>query len=110
MFGERASFVVPVTSGNYAPESITFGVAGSRPIDLLGVTVLAETLPASAAVELWVLKHGGTHGTSADYFHFGDALTSAGGKTWSLASVGGAQIRVKSGGTSGTAAINAWAD
>ena len=111
-FSSRTSFAVPATSGTYAPERITFGSDNpSTPPDaLLGLTSLLESAPAGAVVEVWLPKIGAAvPAADADYFFSGDSHTS-GRITVPLASWPGAQIRVKSGGTAGTAVVNATAD
>lgn len=105
----RVSFTVPVTSGNYAPERITFAAQNTSCVSppLLGVTVLEEAKVATATVELWLLKQGGDPTADASYFLYASSVGSA---TTPLASYPGAQLRVKSGGTAGSHIINASAD
>ena len=114
----RATFVVPATAGDYAPERITFGLPGVEPTtreeELQGITVALESGPANAVVELWLAKVGTRPDAAGapedgDYFYAGKALTS-GYMTSSLAGYVGAQIRVKSGGTAGNAVVNATAN
>jgi hypothetical protein len=108
-FGNK-TFAVPATSGNYAPERLTFcPTAGVGPLPLLGVTALLESGPAGTVLELWLLKFGGTPATDADWVYSGKSITG-GGETWPLASFPGAQLRCKSGGTSGSAVVTASAD
>jgi hypothetical protein len=110
-FRNRVSFTVPAGAGSYAPERLTFGPAstGIATPSLLGISVLIETpLIASAVVELWLLKLDADPSADASYFLY--KTVSANGDTLPLASVGGAQIRVKSGGTAGSQPVNAWSD
>lgn len=109
-FSERKSFAVPAGAGSYAPERITFGSASTSVPNagLLGVTAVVESYPANAVLELWLLKIGGIVGTDADYFLY--KSITVGGETWPLASYPSVQLRVKSGGTSGTMVVNATAD
>lgn len=112
-FKARKSFTVPATSGQYAPERITFpSVFGSGLAEeggLLGITALVESGGAAGAVvEVWLPKVGAT-GIDADYTLAGTGITS-GQLTMALASFPGAQIRVKSGGTAGTTTVDATAD
>lgn len=109
LYSERKSFVVPAESGTYAPERIQLNSASAATpsVPLLGVTALLESMPASSAAELWLLKAGGDPTTDADYFLYASSTSST---TWSLASWKGAQVRVKSGGTAGTAIVNVAAD
>lgn len=115
-FRDRATFAVPATSGQYAPERITFmppaGPAGvpTFPILLAAVTALLESGPAGAVVELWLPKVGTTPpGVDADFTYTGKGIT-IGSETWLLASYPGAQLRVRSGGTAGAAVVSATAD
>lgn len=120
--GYRQTFTVPAASGSYAPERLTFGEkkSGMAWDSFQGVTasVDASGSVTSMVVELWlprVWKEGDTTATDgsrldSDYSYSGLALDAAtGAETWALAGWPGAQIRVKSGGTGGTASISACA-
>lgn len=117
IYEARQTFAVPATSGQYAPERITFmppaGPAGIRvdPLDLVGVTALIESNTATGAVlELWLPKVGTVSpGVDADYVYSGKGITS-GAETWPLASYPGAQLRARSAGTAGSMAVSASAD
>ena len=109
-FYERKTFAVPAGAGAYAPERITFGApsADVPARGLLGVTVLIESAPTGAEVELWLPKIGAAvPAVDADYFLFQTISASA---TVALASYPGAQIRVKSGGTAGDCDVSVSAD
>jgi hypothetical protein len=108
----RQTFTVPSTSGSYAPERIAFGEvpAGLPPDSFQGVTAVVLTTVASMVVELWLPRVGITSGAhiDTDYVYSGQALDAAtGGETFVLAGYPGAQIRVKSGGTGGSAVVSA---
>lgn len=106
----RVSFAVPATSGSYAPERIAFGeVASGMPEDTFqGVTALVEGSVTAMVVELWLPRIGATHPKlDTDYFNTGKFLNATGGETWALAGYPGAELRIKSGGTAGTAILNA---
>lgn len=115
----RVAFAVPVTSGNYANERITFGEArpGQPDQDFTGFTALIEgPIVPGATLELWLprVADGGEAAgarTDADYTNSGLAtLTAAGAISWGpLGGWVGAQIRVKSGGTAGTLNVSATA-
>jgi hypothetical protein len=79
------------------------------PIALLGVTMLLESGPAGCVAELWLLKYKGDPTNDAHWIYMGKSIT-AGGDTFPLASFYGAQIRVRSGGTAGSAIVTATAD
>lgn len=106
-----ASFVVPVTGGNYAPERLWLGSNGTdNTRDILDiVTAFFTTAVATAVLELWLLKAGGAPATDADYFYSGTSAvaTTPNGVSVQLAGWPNGQIRVKSGGTSGTAVVSA---
>jgi hypothetical protein len=115
---DRKTFVIPSTSGNYAPERITFGqrgaaqgVAGDAGC-FLGITAIAESAPAGASLELWLPKaNANLNGLADDQFFFCKTLVSgAAGETQALASVPAVQLRAKSGGTSGNMPTSAFVD
>lgn len=109
-FHGTVSFAVPVTSGQYAPERMTFAPpSGVSAVPLLGVTALLESGPSGVVLELWLLKFNGTPATDAHWVYSGKSITG-GGETWPLASYPGAQLRAKSGGTAGTAVVTGSAD
>ena len=133
-FKRRQAFTVPTTSGNYAPERLTFGAPPTpvakdqfgntlgSPVEvgLLGITFLLEaTQIASCVAELWLPQLGtlspssssgdGVAPTDSNYTYSGYSISS-GALTVPLASFVGAQIRVKSGGSSGTQTVSATAD
>lgn len=105
----RVTFTVPATAGTYASERIELNSQSPVVVTppLLGVTALIEVAPASAAIELWLLRVHGDPSNDSDYFLF-DSTTAS--KTWPLASFAGAQLRAKSGGTAGNMTVSASAD
>lgn len=105
----RVTFTVPATAGQYAPERIQLNSQSASVVTptLLGATALIEAAPASAALELWLLRVNGDPTNDADY-HLYDSTTAS--KTWPLASFPGAQLRAKSGGTAGSMTVSATAD
>jgi hypothetical protein len=108
-FVDRKAFTVPGTSGQYAPERIVMASPSSATLSpsLLGVTALIESAPASAAIELWLLRVGGDPTNDSDFFLYDSSASS---KTWPLASYRGAELRAKSGGTAGSMTVSASAD
>lgn len=111
-FESRVTFTVPVTSGQYAPERLSLASPSASNAQvsppLIGVTALIESAPASAAIELWLLKVGATDPTADANFFLYDSSTAS--KTWPLASYRGAQLRAKSGGSAGNLVCSASAD
>lgn len=110
----RQTFTVPSASGSYAFERITFGAVASGMAEdsFQGVTVSVDTSVTGMSVELWLPRVGaGTKHPSAyvddDYKFSGKFIGATGAETWALAGYPGAQIRVKSGGTSGSAVVSA---
>lgn len=106
------AFTVPAGLGSYAPERLTIGVPPDATVEesLLGCTLLLmASSPANCEAEIWLAKLGAT-GLDADYANTGFSVKTAGAGTLALASWPGFQIRVKSGGTAGTATVHATAD
>lgn len=107
---KQQSFTVPGASGSYAFERLTFGEVASgqaHPI-YLGITVSVDSSVASSQVEVWLPKVGATAPyLDSDYQYSGWSLAASGALTQPLAGVTGVQVRVKSGGTSGTATVSA---
>jgi len=83
------------------------GVPGAGRSDLLGVTALAASLPSGATLELWLLNPLASPLLLSSYSLYQSAWN---GQTLALASVSGALVRVKSGGTAGTPSVFYWAD
>lgn len=111
---KRGSFTVPATSGSYAFERITFGAVPSGVPEqaLTAITVNVDASIATMVVELWLPRIGGgskppSTFVDGDYQFSGKSIGATGSETWPLAGYTGAQLRVKSGGTSGTATLSA---
>jgi hypothetical protein len=104
------TFTVPSTSGSYAFERFTVGdvKAGMVQDSFQGITVNVDTSVASMTCELWLPRIDATPGSliDSDYTYTGKSIGATGSETWSLAGYPGAQIRVKSGGTSGSARLS----
>lgn len=103
---QKVSFTVPVTSGNYAPEVIDFSSqnASITSEELASVLILVAATVAAAVLELWLLDVG-TDATNAGNYHLFGPLTS--GTVVNIPNWRGAQIRAKSGGTSGSLVASA---
>lgn len=103
------TFTVPSASGSYAFERWTFGdVASGMPWDAFqGVTINVATSVAGMIPELWLLRANATKGSviDSDYTYSGKYIGATGSETWALAGYPGGQIRVRSGGTGGSAVI-----
>ena len=107
---DRVSFTVPAGAGSYAPERLQFSgrTASDAPSNITSLTALVEATVASAVYEIWLLKVGGDPTNDAHYFNSG--LTITNGTRVPLSQVDGLQIRAKSGGTAGSAVLNAWGE
>lgn len=107
---KQASFTVPSASGSYAFERLTFGEVASgqaHPI-YLGITVSVDASVASSQVEIWLPKVGATTPyIDGNYRYSGYSVAASGAVTVRLAGYPGVQVRVKSGGTNGTATVSA---
>ena len=108
----RQTFTVPSTSGSYAPERIAFGEvkSGQPPMAFEGLTANVDTSVTAMVVELWLGRVGITSGAhiNSDYKYSGQAVDAATGmETWAVAGYPCMQIRVKSGGTGGSAVVSA---
>lgn len=122
---------VPPVAGDYASERITFGPDSTGMPDgsFCGITALIENgAPALVTVELWLAQVAdsqvsGSDRTDLQYHYSGlvlapagvayaptGATASFGSATWPLAGWPGAQLRVKSGGSSGQMYLSATAD
>lgn len=118
----RQSFTVPAVSGDYAEERLTLGdvASGLSEMAFREITAVAEgsashPFVSGITVELWLPKLAdGNEAASSisddDYTLAGTnftTLTAAGGVRWALSAYPGGQIRVKSGGNSGTQWVSA---
>ena len=108
--GHARTFTVPAASGSYAFERSTFGEvrAGMPKETYQGITVNVDTSVATMSVELWLPKFDAIAGSTVDgdYKYSGKSSGATGSETWALAGYPGAQIRVKSGGTGGSAVLS----
>lgn len=102
------SFTVPATAASYAFERMTFGErpSGMPQDSFQGVTVAVQSGVTDAVYELWLPKVGAVQGSMVDDDYDLWATITSPGETKVLAGYPGAQVRVKSGGTSGTAVLN----
>lgn len=108
---QRVTFAVPATSGNYAPE-VLYCNGGSEAKALqdfiIQLSVLVESLPAGAAIEVDILKAGLESGISTNWQSAIKSFTAAGLQDLvQLAQWRGVRIRAKSGGTAGNAIVSA---
>jgi len=102
----RQTFTVPATGGQYAPEVMDIGAVASAG-GLLEFSALVEQLPATATVELWLPGVNQASSMAAKSLATAVGLVDM----VSLANWPGAQIKVKSGGTSGTGIVSVrWND
>lgn len=104
------TFTVPSASGSYAFERWTCGEVrtGQAQDAFQGVTVSVYTSVSDMVVELWLPRIGAIPGAlvDGDYTYTGKFIGATGSETWALAAYPGAQIRVRSGGTGGTAVVS----
>lgn len=98
---ETMSYAVPVTLNQYAPEAIDWQPAGWESEWIGNPGMVVEQLPAGATVEVDV---GAVHG-ALDYLTVYTATTTGGLQVPNVRG-GRVRIRVKSGGTSGTAIVH----
>lgn len=108
------AFTVPAGAGNYAPERLTIGVppTGQPYLYFDGLTALVRTgAPANCVAELWIGRLGAT-GVDGDFTYSGSNISTGPGARVAMPLAGYPvfQIRVRSGGTSGTATVDVTAD
>lgn len=111
---KSSNFTVPAGAGSYdtalylKPPEYVSGVTNIPAVD--GVTVLVEAGVATAVVELWCLKAEGDPTNDSDYYFGRTIVTSGAAGAGGMGTVDcnwkGIQLRVKSGGTSGTLTIS----
>lgn len=104
------NFTVPAGAGSYAPERIQLNSQSVSTANLpfSNVTVIIQSLVATMVMELWLLLPGTDPTNDANYAFLSQYPGGTG--QISVASWRGGQIRVKSGGTAGTAILSASAD
>ena len=77
-------------------------------MEVTELSTLLEALPATAQIEVWVLKAGGVPETAGDWVYSGTAYTTLVLQTpLAMAPWVGVKLRAKSGGTGGTATVSA---
>lgn len=104
--GLRQTFTVTAVNGAYAAETLNI-TDNAATGGVLEISPLIESLPASATVELWLLRVDGDPATAGDWKLALSWNATGLQDLVPLAFWRGAEIRVKSGGTSGTAAVSA---
>jgi hypothetical protein len=104
---KRHTFAIPADADEYAPTELMLDEgAGDRPI--YDLSVLVESLPADAVIEVWLLRVGGTAGTEGHWINSGTAYDAVGlGALLMLGAWPGVKLRGKSGGTAGNSIISA---
>lgn len=109
----RVSFTVPAGAGSYAPERILLLPVSDSHVGLLGLQLLVEAAIAASTIEVWMASAAATDYT-LDASFFLSSMTfsgaAAGSTYFPLISWPAVQLRVKSGGTSGSLIVNASAD
>ena len=106
---QTRTFTIPGGAGSYAPTVIFTrqDQARGQPDDVSELTLMIESLPATAAIEVDLLKPGGDADVAADWLLAVQSHNTIGLKpVLQLASWRGARIRGKSGGTAGPAVVH----
>ena len=104
--GGRATLTIPGTATNYAPEKLDITALAAKS-GVQEISILIESLPATAAIELWLLRHGGDPSNSS-HFALAKSYNTVGLQDIvSLSKWKGAELRGKSGGTGGSAVVSA---
>ena len=105
------TFTVPGGAGSYAPEVIQFRQQQERGThdDVSELTLMIESLPATAEIEVDLLRPGGNpDGGDAHYLLAVQSHNTVGLKAiLQLAAWKGGRVRAKSGGTGGNAVVHA---
>lgn len=105
---KRLTMAIPGTAGQYAPEVLYCRMSDSR-LDLVSLlTVLIESLPTSAQIEVELLKVNGDPDVSGDWLAplvVADAVGLYNDLTF--AEWKGVRLRGKSGGSAGNAIVDA---
>ena len=112
----RETFVVPAGAGSYAPEEIITRQGDSLVLDKISkLAVYVESLPASAEIEVDLLKPGTDPRLAASWILDSQSLVAVGLVYWGasaehswlyLAGWPGVRIRAKSGGTAGDSIVS----
>jgi hypothetical protein len=103
---KRHTFAIPEGAGDYAPVDLVLNEGGGdRPV--YDCSVLVEALPATATVEVWLLRVGGDFDTEAHWINSGVDYDAVGLQSLlQLGAWAGVKLRGKSGGTDGDATIS----
>lgn len=109
----RVDFTVPGGAGSYAPEVIYLNPedvedATQELARVFELQVHIEALPADAEIEVDVLRAGGDPETAGDWLTAVQAYASTGLHIRLLLEGQRVRLRAKSGGTGGSAPVNAW--
>jgi hypothetical protein len=103
---KRVSFVVPITSGQFAPEILYLNpesLVNALMDTVSEMTAFVEALTATATLEVDILKPGGLPQNAADWYLAIKVWNTAGIQAlFQLARICGVRVRAKSGGTAGT--------
>ena len=110
---QRTSMTIPGTGGQYAAQELVCTLEGtvaslSASLPVHDLSVLVETLPAAATIEVWLLRVGGTPATAGHWVYSGTDFDAVGlGVLFATGAWSGVKLRGKSGGTAGTADVSA---
>lgn len=108
MAGTRQTFVVPATAGQYAPEVLYCRASSAIQDRVRRVSVFVESLPTLAQIEVEVLKRGGDPTNSGDWLSGPVYLNATGlAEDLNFADWLGVRLRAKSGGSAGSAVVDA---
>lgn len=113
----RVTFAVPAGSGSYAPEELITRQGPSLVLDKVSrLAVYVESLPATAEIEVDLLKPGADPRLAASWILDSQSLVAVGLVYWGasaehahldLAGWPGIRLRAKSGGTAGDSIVSA---
>jgi len=113
---QSKTFVVPAGAGSYAPEIIYLRMTPTQMGSLFDpvseLTVIVESLPAAAQIEIDIIKPGTAQegdAVAGNWLTNLQTHTSTGIKALlQLARIAGIRLRAKSGGTAGNSVVHAW--
>lgn len=107
--GALETFVIPVTSGNFAPEIIHLRrtiVSGEWQFSpVVDIVVFINSLPTAAEIDVDILKPGGDPTNASDWFTPAFSYTTTGQQASQPLFAAGVRVRGRSGGTAGNAEV-----